>query len=118
MLANNLSPQGHQVSVIDRRETQFDKLLADFTGYRIIGDAVERHVLESAGIHNTDFLFATTTSDNTNLMVAQVAKVIFEVPKVVARVYDPAREMIYKDFGIETISPTKLSANVFLSLIR
>jgi trk system potassium uptake protein TrkA len=54
----------------------------------------------------------------TNLMLAQVAKVIFEVPQVVARVFDPAREALYREFGIETISPVKLSADAFIEAAR
>jgi trk system potassium uptake protein len=118
MLANKLSAEGHQIVIIDRREISFDKLSIDFSGFKIIGDAVERHILLEAGITKTDYLFAVTTQDNTNLMVAQVAKSIFNVPHVVARVYDPFREGIYKEFGIATISPTKLTASAFLKLVE
>ena len=113
-LANQLSAEGHEVIVIDRKSSQFDKLNNDFSGYKILGDAVEHHVLKEAGVEGSDCLFATTTSDNTNLMIAQVAKVVFEVPQVVARVFDPAREALYREFGIETISPVKLSADAFI----
>lgn len=118
MLANRLSPQGHRLVVIDRREASFDKLSVEFSGFKIVGDAAERQILESAHIEETDYLFATTTEDNTNLMVAQVAKLVFNIPKVVARVYDPTREAIYREFGIDTISPTKLTANAFLELVK
>lgn len=116
-LANHLSSAGHNVVVIDRRDGAFDKLGPDFSGFRLIGDAVEPHTLKEAGIQKADCLFATTTGDNTNLMVAQVAKEVFNVKRVVARVFDPARELLYKEFGIETISPVKLSADAFLGLV-
>lgn len=103
--------------VIDQREAAFDKLSNDFSGYKLIGDALELHTLKAAKIDVADTLFATTTSDNTNLMVAQVAKNVFNIPRVVARVFDPAREVIYRDFGIETISPTKLTTAAFLKVI-
>lgn len=116
-LANQLSKSGHKVVVIDQRESAFDKLAVDFSGFRLIGDAIELHILKEAKIHQADSLFATTTSDNTNLMVAQVAKTVFNIPRVVARVFDPDREAVYGDFGIETISPTKLSTEAFLKIL-
>lgn len=118
MLANNLSRDGHRLVVIDRKHLAFDKLTVDFSGYKIIGDAVERHILEQAKVGQADYLFATTTEDNINLMVAQVAKVIFNVPRVVARVYDPNREKVYREFGIDTVSPTILSSNAFMQLVE
>jgi trk system potassium uptake protein TrkA len=51
-------------------------------------------------------------------MVAQVAKVVFKVPRVMARIFNPAREPVYRQFGIETISPTKLSAELFLKVLQ
>lgn len=116
-LANRLSKSGHRIVVIDQKEAAFDKLANDFSGYKLIGDAVELHVLREARIDLADYLFATTTSDNTNLMVAQVARTVFNVPRVVARVFDPPREEIYRGFGIETISPTVLSTEAFLKVL-
>lgn len=118
ILANHLSKNGHKVVVIDRYMTAFDKLTSDFSGYQVVGNAVEYHVLKEVQINQADTLFATTTSDNTNLMIAQVAKKIFHVPRVVARVYDPSREDVYRQFGVETISPTQLSAQAFLKVME
>lgn len=116
-LANRLSKSGHRIVVIDQKEVAFDKLANDFSGFKLIGDAVELHILHEARVDQADFLFATTTSDNTNLMVAQVARAVFKVPRVVARVFDPPREEIYRGFGIETISPTILSTEAFLKVL-
>jgi trk system potassium uptake protein TrkA len=118
LLAGQLSTAGQEVVVIDRQEAAFDKLPVDYSGYKIVGDAVELYTLREAGIEDVNYLFATTTQDTTNLMVAQVAKEIFGVPNVVARVFDLERESIYQDFGIKTISPTKLSANAFLKIVE
>lgn len=117
-LANQLSRDGHQIVVIDRREGAFDKLSSDFSGFRILGDASEIDVLRQAHIERATHLFAVTTQDNLNLMVAQIALTLFNVPKVVARVFDPLREQIYSEFGIETVSPVKLSAEAFLKAVN
>jgi trk system potassium uptake protein TrkA len=117
-LANRLNAEGHQITVIDRREVAFDKLSVDFSGFKIIGDAVELHVLKQAGIETAGYVFATTTEDNANLMVAQVARLVFKVPHVVARVFDPAREAIYREFGVDTISPVQLSATAFMEILK
>lgn len=116
-LANQLSTAGHSVVVVDQREAAFDKLTVDFSGFKVIGDASELGVLQEAEVGKADYLFAVTTRDSTNLMVAQVARSIFNVPQVVARVFDPVREEIYRDFGVETISPTHLSTDAFLRVV-
>lgn len=116
-LANQLSAAGHSVVVVDQRETAFDKLAIDFSGFKVIGDASELGVLQEVKVQKADYLFAVTTRDSTNLMVAQVAQSIFKVPRVVARVFDPVREEIYRDFGVETISPTNLSTHAFLHVV-
>jgi len=116
-LANRLSSLGSSVVVIDRAETAFDLLSVEYSGFRVTGDAAELSVLRQAGIDRADCLLATTRHDNVNLMVAQVAKRIFHVPIVLARIFDPTREAIYRQFGIEMISPTRLSAQRFLDVL-
>lgn len=116
-LANHLSKTGHSVVVVDQREAAFDKLSVDFSGFKVLGDASELDILQEASANKADYLFAVTTRDSTNLMVAQVALTIFNVPHVVARVFDPVREEIYRSFGIMTISPTNLSAHAFLEMV-
>lgn len=118
LLANHLSRMGSSVVVIDNKETAFDKTYLEFSGFKIVGDAAEMEVLRQAKIDKADCLLAVTNQDNLNLMVAQVAKTIFNVPKVMARVFDPSRETIYRQFGIETISSTNLSAKAFLDTLQ
>lgn len=115
ILACRLSSQGNSVVVIDPKESAFNNLNSEFSGFQIAADASELAVLRSAKADQADCLLAVTDKDNVNLMVAQIAKNIFQVPTVLARVFDPAREKIYRDFGIATISPTKLSADAFLA---
>lgn len=117
-LANRLSGTGYQLVLVDKNEYSFDMLTSDFSGFKVVGDAIELDVLRQTRLEKATSLFATTTYDNVNLMVAQIAKTIFHVPKVIARVYDPARESIYKELGVETISPTKLSSEAFIKMLN
>lgn len=113
MLSEQLSKAGHSVVVIDKYEHTFKKLTADFSGFTIQDDASELAVLHKARIEQADCLLAVTNKDNINLMVSQIAKVIFKVPLVLARSFDPSREDVYEELGIKVISPTKLSAEAF-----
>lgn len=118
MLANQLSSLGSSVVVIDEDQAAFQHLSTRFSGFQVIGNAAELAVLHQAKIERADCLLAVTRHDNVNLMVAQVAKTVFQVPKVVARVYDPSREAVYGQFGIDTICPVSLTAQVFLGILR
>ena len=118
-LANRLSRDGHSVVVIDINESAFDNLSAEYSGFRVEGDATEFAVLEQAKIDEADIVITTTREDNINLMVAQAAKKIFRVPRVIARVFEPKREEIYRDLGIETICPISIAGDILLkSLMR
>jgi len=116
-LANQLSRDGNSVVVIDKLETTFNDLSSDFSGFKIVGDATHVSVLREAKIKNADVLIATTHFDNVNLMVAQVARRVFDVPHVLARVFDPKREEVYAKLGVNTICPTSVAAELFLSSI-
>ncbi|MGF1479705.1 MAG: potassium channel family protein [Cyanophyceae cyanobacterium] len=115
LLASRLSGQGNSVVAIDCQEASFNNLTSEFSGFQIVADAAELEVLRMAKADKADCLLAVTNKDNINLMVAQVAKTVFKVPVVLARVFDPAREKIYREFGIATISPTNLSADAFMA---
>jgi len=117
LLAGRLSQAGSNVVVIDRDEAAFENLAPEFSGFHITGDAVEMEVLQAAKVQQAGCLLAVTEDDNVNLMVAQVAHELFAVPKVLARLYDPRREPVYREFGIETISPTRLTAEAFLKTV-
>jgi len=116
-LANQLSRDGHSVVVIDRAEATFSDLSADFSGFRIAGDATQMAVLQEARLKKADVLIATTHEDNVNLLVAQVARKVFNVPLVLARVFDPKREEVYAQLGIDTICPTSVAAAIFLKAV-
>ncbi|MGB3615850.1 MAG: TrkA family potassium uptake protein [Elainellaceae cyanobacterium] len=118
LLASRLSGEGNSVVVIDENESAFGALTGAFSGFQIEGDATELATLETAKIAQADCLLAVTDQDNINIMVAQIAKSIFNVPTVLARVFDPKREQLYGEFGIETISPNQLSADCFFQTLE
>ncbi|MCF7804946.1 MAG: TrkA family potassium uptake protein [Candidatus Marinimicrobia bacterium] len=118
LLANRTSKAGHSVVVVDTEKRAFEKLATGFSGFRIEGNTTELAVLKKAKLDQADVVFVTTRDDTINLTVAQIASRIFSVPKVVARVFDPEREEIYHTQEIETISPTILAGEEFLSAIQ
>ena len=109
-LAKLLSNEGHNVVVIDKSQDSFERLGGTFNGLTLLGNGFDLGLLKQAGIEKADALCAVTNGDNTNLISAQVAKKIFQVPKVIARVYDPQRANIYKALGLDIISGTMLFA--------
>lgn len=117
-LANRLSRDGQSVVILDIDKSKFENLSAEFSGFRIEGDAIESAVLKQAKIDKADALIAATREDNINLMIAQIAKRIYKVPKVMARIFDLKREEIFRQLGIETICPTSIAGDVFLRSIQ
>lgn len=113
-LANELSRTGQRVVVIDKDEKKFDNLDIEFSGFRIVGDAVEQAVLRQAQTDKAQALVTVTASDNVNLMLAQAARTVFKVPLVVARVHVAEREALYRELGITTVNPSILAADAFL----
>jgi len=112
-----LAREGHDVAVVDRSEDAFRLLPAAFEGRTLRGVAFERTVLEEAGIAEADALVAVTSGDNTNIVVARIAKDVYRVPDVVARIYDPRRADIYRRYGIQTFAPTAWSAGKIVEFI-
>jgi len=109
-LAKLLSAEGHNVVIIDKNPASFERLGGAFNGITVIGNGFSLNLLRQAGIEKADAFCAVTNGDNTNLVSAQAAKKIFNVPKVIARVYDPQRAHIYKALGLDIISGTILFA--------
>jgi len=107
--AGILSNQGHSVVVLDTDERNFESLPPEFTGFRIMGDSTEIEVLKEAKISKADLVLAFTDDDNTNYMVSQVAKEVFKVKHVIARVYDPSNLKLFHQFNIKTITPMLLA---------
>lgn len=103
-LAVTLESQGHTVAIIDRKPEAFRRLPDDFTGQKIQGVGFDRERLLEAGIERAQALAAVTNGDNSNIVVARVAKEAFQVERVVARIYDQRRAAIYERVGIPTVA--------------
>jgi len=113
-LAKLLTNEGHDVVVIDKNQAALSRLGNTFNGIFLVGNGFDLALLRQAGIEKADAFCAVTNGDNTNLISAQVARKIFKVPKVIARVYDPQRAHIYRALGLDIFSGTIL----FAALIR
>lgn len=109
-LANLLQKEGHNVVIIDTDQNSFKRLGSTFNGVTLVGNGFDVELLKEAGIEKADAFCVVTNGDNTNIMAAQVAKKIFNVPKVIARIYDPKRANVYKHLGLDVISGTVLFA--------
>lgn len=104
-LAQSLCQRRQVVIVVDQEATAFERLGTGFTGQTIVGAGLEREVLLQAGIERADGLAAVTGSDDTNVVLARLARQIFRVPRVVARLHDPRHAEVYRQLGIQTITP-------------
>lgn len=116
-LAQILSSEGHNIVIIDKKVKSFNRLGTEFNGITITGVGFDPDILKRAGIERADALAAVTNGDNSNIMVSEIAKKIYNVPRVITRIYDPLRADIYKKFGLNTISTTTIVAQIFKSAL-
>ncbi|TMC20659.1 MAG: TrkA family potassium uptake protein [Chloroflexi bacterium] len=116
-LATMLDRAGHQVSIIDYSNESFRRLDPKFGGETLVGNGVDEEILTRAGIKDADAFAAVTNGDNRNIMASQIAKEIFNVKKVVCRIYDPMRQSTYNELGLETISPTIVGAQMMFEAL-
>jgi len=113
-LASMLYSEDHTVTVLDRDSSSFSRLPPDFGGTALLGNGLDMEVLKRAGIEEVEVFVVVTQGDNRNVMAAQIAKHIFNVPKVICRIYDPLRREIYDTLGLQALSPT----TVFVKLLK
>jgi len=116
-LANILSAEEHQVAIIDKNADSFRRLSRGFKGNVIQANAFDIEVLKRAGIETADGFASVTSGDNTNYVLAALARNRFHVPRVVTRIYDPLRADIYRRLGVPTISSTVWGANKMHELL-
>lgn len=118
-LAALLVEEDMDVSIIARTTAEAETMLdPDFKGSLLCGVPIDQDNLKKAGIESCDVVCAVTDDDNTNIMVAQLAKEVYGVGKVISRILDPERGDIFAHFGLETVCPTKLTVEAICSAIK
>ncbi len=115
--AEQLDAAGHDVSVIDEKEENLLQLASDFGGVTSVGFPMDIQSLKNAGIENCDAVAVTTADDNLNIAVGQIAKDVFGIQRVIARISDPYRETIYENFGLDTVCPTNMAGEKIVSAL-
>lgn len=103
-LAGAIEAAGHTVAIVDKQEKAFRRLPAGFGGKQVVGVGFDRDRLEEAGIRDAEALAAVTSGDNSNILVARIARETYGLERVVARIYDPRRAAVYERVGIATIA--------------
>jgi trk system potassium uptake protein TrkA len=102
-LAAGLTREGHSVAIVDKQAGAFRRLPEGFPGQKVVGFGFDRGHLMEAGAERADALAAVTSGDNSNILTARIARENFEIPNVVARIYDPRRAEIFQRLGIPTV---------------
>lgn len=111
-LAKQMSGEGHDVTVVDQTGDSFRRLGTKFKGQRLVGSGLDQDLLKRAHTADADVFIAVTQGDNTNIMAAQIAREVFQVGRVMARIYDPIRAQAYRELGITTLCTTTLAAGL------
>ncbi len=116
-LAHTLDSAGHSVAVIDQNQEAFRRLSADFSGSTVTGLGFDKDTLEQAKIDQAYAFAAVSSGDNSNILATRVARETYNVPHVVARIYDPGRAEIYQRLGIPTVAAVRWSTDQVLRRI-
>jgi len=116
-LAKLLDADNNEVIVVDENPSAFRRLGQKFKGHVVVGTGIDYDVLKRAGAQTADGFIAVTNGDNRNVMAALIAQRMFHIKKVVARIYDPTRGMMYRDLGIETVCPTTVGAKMIRDML-
>ena len=117
-LANTLSDDNGNVLIMDTTKDSFRRLSSDFGGLSMVGSGTDLTALHDAQIEKAAAVIAVTNDDNTNIMSVQLAREMFHVSRVIARLYDSDRESVYQELGIDTICPAILSAKEVGNLLE
>lgn len=116
-MAEALDELGHEVAIIDEHEDNLAQLRADFQGATAVGFPMDMNALREAGIEGCDAVAVVTSDDNLNIAVGQMAKGVFGVPQVVARISDPDRESVFQGAGLLTACPTNMAADKLVAAL-
>ena len=117
-VALQLQGSGWDVTVIDENEDALGRLGESWTGGFLVGHGMDLQLLRSAGIEEADAVVVTTDGDNTNLVIAQTAQKMFQVPTVIVRVLDPARAQFYATRGLRVVCPTSAAIETLVGAVR
>jgi trk system potassium uptake protein TrkA len=117
LLAAMLDEVRQDVTIIDWDSAAFDRLPETFSGRTIVGNAVDQDVQRQAGVETADVFVSATSGDNRNIMAGQVAKEVFDVPRVILRIKDPNRAAIYSKLGLQVDCRTSEGVRVLLDLV-
>ncbi len=113
-LALYLEDRSHTVSIIDANPEAFRRLGPKFAGDKVTGYGFDRVVLRNAGIEDAEAFAAVSSGDNSNIIAARVAREMFGLDNVVARIYDPRRAAVYQRLGIPTVATVRWTADQIL----
>ena len=108
---------GHSVTIVDLQSEAFRRLGAKYKGNRIVGNGIDEDVLKRAGIEHAQVFIAVTQGDNRNIMASQIARHVFNVPTVIARIYDPVRADRYRQLGIVTLCTTTIASGLMREFV-
>ena len=103
-LAAALELAGHSVAIVDKNERAFRRLTPAFKGTRVVGFGFDRDDLARANIDGAGAFASVTNGDNSNILCARIARETYGIERVVARIYDPRRALIYQRLGIPTVA--------------
>jgi trk system potassium uptake protein len=116
-LTHHLERLDHSVAVIDQEPAAFRRLGENFRGRQVLGVGFDRETLIEAGIEQAGAFAAVSSGDNSNIISARVARETFNVPSVVARIYDPKRAEVYERLGIPTVATVPWTASRLLKRV-
>lgn len=117
-VAGILEQEGNAITILDMNEAAFRRLPQGFRGKRAVGNGMDAPTLERAGIREMDVFIAVTQGDNRNYFASQMAREVYGIKRVLCRVYDPVREGIFRDLGLETFSPTSFGAQIMVDMLH
>ena len=116
-LAKLLDADGHEVIVVDENASAFKRLAQSFKGHFVVGTGIDYDVLKRAGAATADGFIAVTNGDNRNIMAALIAQRMFNIKRIVARIYDPPRGQVYRELGVQTVCPTTVGAKLIRDVL-
>ncbi|MBI2171386.1 MAG: TrkA family potassium uptake protein [Chloroflexi bacterium] len=118
MVVRELVQEGHQVTVMDNTEENLRRIPPTLGARTLLADGTSEDDLRRAGIQGADAFFAIGAGDARNAFAAQKVRFLFQVPKVVCLIYDPIRQQMFRDLGVDAISPSKMISSMLLETLR